>query len=65
MAYEYQEYPRLLYKGVGVSCVVRSESEKKAQLADGWTLTEAEWSEPKAETPVEDKPKRGPKPKAE
>ena len=38
MAYQYQEYPRHLYKG-GLVKQVTSDEQKAAALADGWRLS--------------------------
>jgi hypothetical protein len=35
MAYVYQPYPRMLYRGQG-QCVVQDYAEEQAAIADGW-----------------------------
>lgn len=36
MAYQYQEYPRRLYKHGCLPCSVDSDEAKAAKLAEGW-----------------------------
>ena len=38
MAYQYQEYPRHLYKFGGLVNIVHSDEEKAIALAAGWAL---------------------------
>lgn len=65
------DYPRCLYRGIDISKIVHNDAEKATALAEGYTLTEAEWldapaveAEPAAEAP-KPKGKPGRKPKAE
>lgn len=65
MANEYQEYPRTLYRGVGVSTIVHSDEEKAAKLAEGWQLTEHASPAPEPAEPEPVPVRRGRKPKAD
>ena len=38
MAYEYQEFPRCLYKGSGETRLVKNDAEKLAAMKDGWSV---------------------------
>jgi hypothetical protein len=66
MAYEYREYPRILYKD-GASVIVKSDEEKAAKLADGWSLSETAPLTPEPPAVPDDPvpPRRGRKPKAD
>lgn len=60
MAYQYQEFPRWLYRFGEQPKSVGTEAERDAALAEGWSLTVV--TEPPAITdPVDDNPapKRG------
>jgi hypothetical protein len=34
----YKEYPRHVHKAAGVHCVVHSDAERDAKVAEGWAL---------------------------
>lgn len=37
-AYVYQPYPKMLHKPGGAHCIVHTDAECDAKLADGWAL---------------------------
>lgn len=39
MSYRYREYPRHVHRPHGVSLIVRTEAERDAALAEGWSLS--------------------------
>lgn len=43
--YVYQEFPRMLHKPDGSTCVVADLDQKAAKLADGWYLSPGDWNE--------------------
>lgn len=50
--YEFQEYPKALYREAGEYLVARDAAEEREAIAEGWRTTEAP-----------EKPRRGRKPK--
>ena len=71
MAYLYQPYPRMLFRGVSDTCVVQDYAEEQEKLADGWRSGPIPDPEPRddaslvcdpavVETPPDAPVKRGP-----
>lgn len=57
MAYQYQEYPRRLYKYGCLPCSVENDEQKAAKLAEGWSLShDLSVPEPEPAPPVVTEP---------
>lgn len=70
MAYQHQEYPKMLHRPDGTYLIVQNEQEKEAALEDGWNLKPGAVAkvspEPERDSEEEteaEKPKRGRPPK--
>lgn len=51
MTFVHVEYPRMLHRPDGATCIVTNDEDRAAKLADGWNLRPGE-PPPPVETPV-------------